>query len=300
MRNLFTALILAAAAISASAQQLQVATGSASGTYATMFKQLAGRCGNSVALVEIATTGSQDNMERLVGNQVNAAFVQSDVLYLRARTEDLSNIKTLIALHPEQVHLLARSSSGIKTGGTMGFGAKEVVLNELRDLGGRRVGAAGGSTVTAQVVRLQSEVPFNVVPMANEAAVRKALDEGAIDAGLFVGGAPLPFIAGLGAEYKLLSIAPATVEKLKGVYRPARLNYSKMGAAGIATVSTDALFVTRQYKTQRMTDGLAKLRSCAFTELDDLKETTGTHPAWQAIETGNKGKWAWYELPSAK
>ncbi len=300
MRNLFTALILTAAATTASAQQLQVATGSAVGTYSTMFKQLSGRCGNAVALVEINSTGSQDNMERLVGNQVNAAFVQSDVLYLRARTEDLSNIKTLIALHPEQVHLLARASSGIKTGGTMGIGAKEVVFNDLRDLAGRRVGAAGGSTVTAQVVRLQSEVPFNVVPLASEAAVRKALDDGVIDAGLFVGGAPLPFIAALGAEYKLLSIAPATVEKLKGVYRPARLNYSKMGAAGVATVSTDALFVTRQYKTQRMTDGLAKLRQCAFAELDDLKETTGTHPAWQAIEAGNKGKWAWYDLATSK
>lgn len=300
MRKILFALFLTVLGATAGAQQLQVSTGSPTGTYSTMFKQLAARCGNAVALVEMNSAGSQDNMDRLIGNQVNAAFVQSDVLYLKARTEDLSAVKTLIALHPEQVHLLAKASSGIKEGGTLGIGAKEVVLNDLRDLANRRVGAAGGSQITAQVMRLQSEVPFVVVNLPNEAAVKKALDEGQIDTGLFVGGAPLPFLAALGGEYKLLAIAPQTAEKLKGVYRTARVNYSKMGAAGVPTISTDALFVTRQYKTQRMTDGLVKLRSCVTHELDDIKETTGTHPAWQAVDGANKGKWAWYDLPTAK
>jgi hypothetical protein len=83
------------------------------------------------------------------------------------------------------------------------------------------------------------------------------------------------------------------------VYRPAVLNYQSMGARGIPSVATEALFVTREYKTARMIEALSKFRSCVNTELDQLKETTGTHPKWQAVEAGNKGKWAWYELPTA-
>lgn len=299
MKKLLTFLALAIS-FAASAQQLQVATGGPAGTYSTMFKQLTGVCGNDVALVEVPSGGSQDNINRLVGNQVNAAFVQSDVLYLRARTEELGNIKTLLALHPEQVHIVARAVSGIKEGGTMGIGAKEAVFTDLGSLANRRIGAAGGSQVTAQVMRLQSEVPFQVVPFDSDAAVKKGLDDGLIEAALFVGGAPLGVVSALGPQYKLLPISAAAVEKLKGVYRPARLNYSRMNAAGISTISTDALFVTREYKTAKMTDSLAKFRACALAALDDLKETTGTHPAWQAVDGANKGKWAYYDLPAKK
>jgi hypothetical protein len=71
-----------------------------------------------------------------------------------------------------------------------------------------------------------------------------------------------------------------------------------MGAAGVPSVQVGALFVTREYKTEKMTTSLARFRSCALDKIDELKETTGTHPAWQAVEASDKGKWPWYELPS--
>lgn len=284
----------------AHAQQLQVATGKAGDTYSTMLKQLGARCGNSVAIIEHNSSGSNDNISQLVGNQVNAAFVQSDVLWLRARTEDLANVKTLLALHPEQVHVVALASSGIKEGGVLGVGGKDVLISDISQLAGRRIGAAGGSLVTAQVMRLQSEIPFNVVPFDKGDDVLAALDARQIEAAVFVGGAPLGTITKLDQRYKLLPITGPVVEKLKGVYRPARLNYSKMNAAGVPTVATDALFVTREYKTPKMVDGLAKLRACALDSIDELKETTGTHPAWQFVSTENKGKWPWYELPAKR
>ena len=292
--------ILLSAAAGVQAQQLQVATGKPGDTYSTMLKQLSARCGTSVALIENASGGSEDNINSLVGNQVNAAFVQSDVLWLRARTEDLGNVKTLLALHPEQVHLVANVDSGMKSGGVMGIGGSKVVLEDITQLGGLRVGAAGGSKVTAQVVRMQTEIPFHVMPFDSGADVLAALAKGEIQAALFVGGAPLASLAKLGPDYKLLSIPAPVVEKLKGVYRPAKLNYSKMGSTGITTVATDALFVTREYKTPKMVDGLAKLRNCAIESIDELKETTGTHPAWSHVDPANKGKWPYYDLPVAK
>lgn len=303
MKKILFAIAMIAASLVAQAQQLQVATGKKGNTYSTMLAQLSQRCGNEVAIIEHPTEGSNDNINLLVGNQVNAAFVQSDVLWLRARTEELGNVKTLLALHSEQVHIVARASSGLKEGGVMGIkqiGGTEVVFSDLASLTGRRIGAAGGSLVTAQVIRLQSEIQFHVMPFDSNDDVMAALDAGKIEAGLFVGGAPLGTVSKLGPQYKLISIAPPTVEKLKAVYRPARLNYSKMGAAGVATVSTDALFVTREYKTAKMVDGLSKLRGCALDSLDELKEATGTHPAWQNVDGANKGKWPWYDLPSKR
>lgn len=301
MKKIFACLALAAVVLlpTAHAQQLRIATGKAGDTYSSMLRQISARCAGDVSMVEVPSTGSNDNINQLVGNQVNAAFVQSDVLWLRSRTEDLADVKTLLALHPEQVHVVALANSGIKEGGTLGIGAKTVVLNDITSLAGRNVGAAGGSLVTAQVIRLQSEIPFQVVPMENGDAVLAALQTGKIAAAFFVGGAPLGTVNKLGPEYKLLSIPAPVMEKLKGVYRPARLNYQRMNAAGITTVATDALFVTRQYKTPKMTQGLAKLRQCTLASVDELKETTGTHPAWRYVDPANKGKWAWYELPAA-
>jgi len=299
MKKLFT-IMLCLAALCAQAQTLKVATGSAKGTYAAMFKELTQVCGNEVAMVEVPSTGSMDNINQLVGNQVNAAFVQSDVLYLRARTEELGNVKTLLALHNEALHFVAKTASGIKEGGTLGIGAKEVVFTDLSSLAGRRVGASGGSAVTAQVVRLQSEIAFTVLAFDTNDLALKALNDGGVDAVLMVGGQPLGGVSALGAQYKLLGIPPNVAERLKGVYRPARLNYPKMNAAGVSTVATDALFVTREYKTAKMVDSLAKFRACALNKIEDLKETTGTHPAWQAVDPANRGKWAWYELPAGK
>lgn len=295
------AFITAALAITAGAQQLQVATGSASGTYSTMFKQLAQQCAASgIPLIEKNTSGTPENVDMLVGNQINAAFVQPDVLYLRARTEDLGNIKTLLALHTETVHVVTKADAGYKEGGVMGVGAKTIPFTTVEQLAGRTIGAYGGSLVTAQVIRLQSEIAFQVVPFDNEAALKEALAKEKVDAGLFVGGQPLGTVASLGAGYKILAMAPATVEKLKGVYKPVRLNYRQMNAAGVPSVGMEALFVTREYKTEKMTSSLAALRACALNSLDGLKETTGTHPAWQSVDASNKGKWAWYELPAKK
>lgn len=298
-RTLAAAILLAVVSTATIGQQLKVATGGSAGTYSTMLKQIIGVCGTSIAIVEQNSTGAVENLNLLTGNQVNAAFMQTDVLYFSARTQDLGNIKTLVALHPEEVHLLAPATSMLKEGGMLGVGSKPVVLATIKDLQGRRVGAAGGSLITAQVLRLQGEIGFNVLEYPDNNALIAALGKGEVDTGVFVGGAPLPILAGLKGDWKFLSIPEDVVAKLKSVYRPARLNYSSLKQMGITTVATDALFVTREYKTAKFLEALGALRSCIVKNLDDLKETTGMHPKWQAVDIANQGKWPYYELPTA-
>lgn len=278
----------------AGAQTLKVATGSQKGTYSTMFKEINAACGVS-GMQEQSTDGSMTNVDLLVGNQVNAAFVQTDVLFFRSRTENLGNVKTLLALHPEEVHIVALSQPK-KEGGVMGIGSKEVSLNTVVDLAGRTVGAAGGSYITAQVIRLQSEIPFQVVNSASNDALLQEVASGKLDAALIVGGSPMAAIAALDNRFKLLSIPEAVQAKLKSVYNPAKLSYSRMGAAGVSSVSTDAVFVTREYKTPKMLSALSEFRRCSLKAIPEIKETLGTHPKWQAVDTANHGKWAWYDL----
>lgn len=278
----------------AGAQTLKVATGSSKGTYSTMFKELTSAC-SAAGAAEQVTDGSMTNVDMLVGNQVNAAFVQTDVLFFRSRTENLGNVKTLLALHPEEVHIVALSQPK-KEGGVMGIGAKQVSLNTVQDLAGRNVGAAGGSYITAQVIRLQSEIPFQVVSYPSNDHLIQAVAQGQLDAAVIVGGSPMAAIAALDGRFKLLSIPEAVQAKLKAVYNPAKLTYSRMGAAGVSSVSTDAVFVTREYKTPKMIASLADLRRCAVKAIPEIKESLGTHPKWQAVDPDNRGKWAWYEL----
>ncbi len=305
MKNIRNALIVVAiigsVALSSTASyaQVRVGTGSAEGTYSTMFKQLQAACGATVAMTETNTSGSNDNLDQIMANQLNAAWVQTDVLFFRARTEEMGNIKTLLAMHPEEVHFLAPAVAKNKEGGTLGIGAKVPVFTSVENLVGRTVGAVGGSFTTAQVIRLQSEINFSVQQFTDAKALMVALDAGTIEAAVFVGGAPMPALAALGPNYKLLSFSEATQNKLKNVYRPARVSYNKMNANGLATVATDALFVTREYKTPRMVEQLAKFRACATAAAPELSETIGTHPKWKAVDPSNKGKWAYYDLPAA-
>lgn len=296
-------ILIAAVVLSVSsvgAQSLKVSTGGSSGTYSKMFKELSGVCINQIPMAEMNSSGSMQNIDRIIGNEANAGFTQTDVMFYRARTEDLSNVKTLVSLHPEEVHLVALTSSKQSEGGTLGFGAKQVQLNSVSDLAGRTVVAAGGSYITAQVIRLQTEINFNVLEVASAELALKAVQDGSAHAAVLVGGAPLPVVAQLDKTFKLLSFSEASMAKLKNVYRPAKLNYSKMGAAGVSTIATDALFVTKEYKTAKYVEGLAKLRQCFTSNVAEMGETIGNHPSWSKIDPKSPGKWAYMELPVFK
>lgn len=296
-------LLIAAVMLSTSAMaqtQLKVSTGSPGNTYSRMFKEFSGVCKDQIMQVEAPSTGSVQNMDRILGNEVNAAIVQTDVLFYRARNEDLSNIKTLFALHPEEVHVITTKQSAIKEGGYAGFGAKAVQLTDITSLGNRKVAAYGGSYITAQVIRLQTEIPFNVEEFANFKTAKEALDSGAVAAIIMVGGQPMADVQSLGAAYKLLGFPEAVVGKLKSVYVPASLTYSELGngAQGVKTVATEALYVTRAYKTAKFVESLGALRACFKANVDTLSETTGTHKKWAAVNADNNGKWAYYQLPT--
>ncbi len=306
------ACVMGLASATAQAQQLNVATGSKTGTYNSMFEDIKKFCGNELLMNGRVTTGGVQNLELLTGNKVQAIFGQSDMMYRRSRgNTDLADVKTLLAMHPEQLHFIVRSAP-IKEGGYGAMGIKvmgtEVTLTEVAQLKGRKIAAWGGSVETAKQVRLDSEIAYDIIQVQNFGEAKKALDAQQVDAILMVGGAPMADIAGdeekkipaLSAAYRLLAVGPATVAKLKDSYpRTDNLTYGNLNAQSVPTVSVEALFVTREYKTAAATAALSSLRNCVITKLDDIKEAEGTHPAWRRVSATNKGSWPYYNLPTA-
>ena len=300
MKKLLIMIAITLCSLGSYSETLKIGTGSPSQTYSRLTKELGTACMNDIQLQETNTSGSMQNIDKLTGNELQAAMVQTDVLKYRGNTEDLSNIKTLVTLHPEQVHLVALAAPNIKEGGTLGFGAKQVVFNTISDLAGRTVVASGGSYITAQVIRLQTEISFNVVEVQNGKEAIDAVNNGIAAAALFVGGAPLDNLKQLNKAHKLLSFPDPVVAKLKNVYKPGVLNYSNMGSMGVNTVSTEAILVTREFKTPAMVSSLAKFRACFNSKVPELAETTGTHPMWSKIVVGAEAKWPMMVLPVVK
>lgn len=278
------------------ATDFKVATGGAKGTYSTMYGEMKKTCPSpELNLIEVNTGGSNDNLSLLAGNQVNAVFTQTDVLFFRASVDDMSKVRTIVALHPEEVHVVS-ATAGKLEGSTLGYGGTRTVFTDVQQLAGRTVAAAGGAITTANVIRLQGKIDFTVAQMGSNEDSLAAVASGAADAAILVGGAPLPLIDKLGPDMQLMFFSPELQTRLGKVYRSARVSYQKMGAAGVNTVATDALFVSREYKTPKMVGGLKALRACMLNAIPELQETTGTHPKWMAVDPANRGKWEWMEL----
>lgn len=97
----------------------------------------------------------------------------------------------------------------------------------------------------------------------------KSIILGIIFLALLVGGAPIDMLKGLNRVHKLLSISEGDVAKLKNIYKPATLSYSNLGSAGIQTVSIDSVRLARDYKTQKMIDQLAQLKSVLIQQFQN-------------------------------
>lgn len=220
----FLAVVLMLATPLAARADLVVSTGSEKGTYYSMLRSVQVAC-SQVPLTVNTSTGSDENLDRLVQNQATLGVVQSDTLKFQEMNDPRVNderIRVLAVLHPEEVHVVV--SSGVKVGGSM-FGLVGGRLPEtLADLRGKDVGAWGGSYTTAMVMNLQGNLGLNVIRYGNGDEAKAAMEQNRIQAIIAVGGQPLGFVSGLDRRYRLLSIGDTAKFSF---YVPAKLNYRR-------------------------------------------------------------------------
>lgn len=272
-------------------------------TYSAMLGDLAGVCStDDLPLEEVNTNGGVKNLELLRGNKVKAALVPTSVL-AAAKLENataVANIKTLAVFHPEEVHLIARADTKFEGGVTAfgkNIGGDKVEYKTTDDLKGRSVGAVGGSVVDARILNDFLKLGMKVVPQDDNAKLFDALTKGQIDAAVIVAGAPSTVVEKLpNGRFKFLAIRPN--QELATVYSPTKVQYQNVSEGkAVDTISTQALLVSRTFRSDDMVANLAKLRACFVANVPKLQDKDGTHPKWQDVDPTSRGKWEWYELP---
>lgn len=297
MKKFLIAFALAAFAFLAQAQTLTVATGDAKSgsTYSRMFREFSQVCPN--VMQETETNGGATNMTLLTGNKVAMAIIPTDMLFFMKK-EDISkveNLRTLVTLHPEELHFVARADVK-KEGGFMGIGGSNKSYNSVVDLKDRPVGAVGGSVLSGRVFSQYSKLNLQIVEFPNNDTLKTALLEGKVDSILVVGGAPHGLVTSLDQRFRLLNVSEDVQKSVGGVYKPAKLSYSNLNQAGVNSVSTQAQLVTRVWRGEDMQNKLKALRACFVKNVPNIQDTVGSHAKWQDVKPNDKGNWTYYEL----
>jgi TRAP transporter TAXI family solute receptor len=133
------------------------------------------------------TKGSIENIQLLGAGKVDLAIVQldalrfvSDVLKKQQDFDLFDSIKVILNLYPEEIHVLSNKND----------------IQTFYQLQGKRlsVGTEGGGTaITAAVLLAVYDLNATISFDSFDDAMKK-MEQGNLDAVMFVGGAPVPFI----------------------------------------------------------------------------------------------------------
>jgi len=270
-------------------QSLIVSTGVGDGTYAAFFSQFSRVC-TQPPLQGRPSTGSIENLDRLLNNEANLAFVQADVLVTKLLIDHdlrVQSVRTFMLLYYEEIHILAKASNAS--------------IANFSDLSNKKVGVYGGSTTTASALFTSTGIQparLETFPGPTEAA--RALG-GEVDAVLGVGGKPLPWVAALDSSYKLIAFDMFDkLSRISKIYSQTTLGYPNLAKPPeVQTVAVPSLLITMGYTAPAIVTPLLQLRTCIIKNLGVLRDTPGNHPKWRDIDPSIKGPWPYFEEPKS-
>lgn len=300
MRKLFLILALTLTSVAhADDLSLVIADDSSSGTYKKMLGEIISVCGTegfNITEAQGVSGGAPGNLDALMNNKAQAAFLHSDVFFANSQADPTyKRFQTLVALYPEPIHVLALRVSKTPKKGMLTFGKAEFV--SLSEMQGQTIGAAGGGVYTAKILKGQGNGGFNVNSYDSGKDAIAALDNGEVSAVIFVGAAPLPNLVTLDrTKYKLLPVGEAIAGNVKGVYRPVTISYNGLTQGPIQTLAPLATILTRKFSTPKKIAAQRHFRECFYKHLDELKDSGS--PNWQAVEAADHGVLDWYEIPT--
>jgi len=251
----------------------------------------AGVCGPPGLIASVRTSpGTVFNVLAVNAHTVDAALAQSDVVAeaLAARGPFRghgvqSHVRAIANLFPEEVHVVAARSAHIRS---------------VADLRGKRVSigpTTSGTIVTARALFAAYGVPLWRIRANNDDSnvAAEKLSKGQLDAMLFVGGAPVPFVRELLADGKTVLVP------VDGKGRARLLRQSR--ALQAATIPENLYPHTRKIETvgvrailivnDAVTDGTVHDITRALFNQANRSTLWGSHRSAQAIriETAPQG-----------
>jgi TRAP transporter TAXI family solute receptor len=250
-----------------------IATGPSDGTYfqiAQDIKNLALK--DRIELQVMPTKGSFENIELLGTGKVDLAIVQLDALRFTSEIakqqqglDVFDSIKVVLNLYPEEIHILAKDKD----------------IQSFYNLEGKRVSVGvqgGGTALTAAVLFSVYDIKANVAHDTFEDAVKK-MDQGMLDAVVFVGGAPVPFIAKLDGRFHFVRLPGNAV--LEQIYLRTPLGKKHYGWTGADTdtFSVPSAIMGVDNRSEKFAGEMQHLVLSVLNGREYL-ETSG-HPKWK-------------------
>lgn len=244
-----------------------VGTGSSTGTYSALMRDMNRTCGAGLWR-EQSSGGAIENVNLLLSGKVDMGFVQFDVMRARLQLDGdsgVSGLRTLLPLHREEVHLFTKKGSNYTT---------------AQALTGKRVGAWGGGVFTTRLISQNAGLRYEVVKFDSRDETFAALTDGRIDAVLAVVGQP----GGWVADLKDVQLATVPMRgTMKETYRPATLRYPALSAKPVQTVSVQSMLMVNPQVQGFDTVGALKVQSCVQQKLAALRADPQAHPKWKDI-----------------
>ena len=265
------------------AEPFGITTGESRGTYYAIgqdMSQLAEKAG--LELRVLPSQGSLENLYRVFkAPEAQLGIVQHDVLFWVRANEGsetaqrmAERIKLVFPLYDEEVHVLARNDAGIES---------------FADLAGKIVatGPSGsGTSVTAGVLfTLAGIEPAERVELAASEALAQ-LERGALDAMIYVAGAPVKLLVDDIQASDDLHLVPVENTAIAAIYgEPVRLDASHYPWAkdGVRTAAVKAVLVTYDYQSNREKCAyVGDIAGLVRAEIGALREAG--HLKWQDVD----------------
>jgi len=283
MKNIVVALtqrvlIVVALVVSATIAnaQLTIISGVEGGSYYRFAKDIRD-ISDSVSIAVKTSQGSIENFKRLMEQkEANVTFLQEDVLVhqqlkdLEEGTDNIENIRILLPLGSEEIHLVSRTDLGIET---------------IEDLEGMRVVVGTkdqGTYITASLIKEMTGVGWEDVSIPFDKVV-DALANSEIDAFFFVGSYPVAKLAGL-PENSNFKLIPLTHDRLEEIYYRATIpaNTYPWLKEDIETFSLRFVMATNiNGETPQKKDMIVKMLHSIKRNYDIL--TIKGHEKWKSV-----------------
>lgn len=248
--------------------------------------------GYEVRVLPIVGEGSVRNIEDLLYLKgIDIAIVQSDVLDFYQKSgavEDIEErINYIAKLHDEEVHVLAHKD-----------------IRSVDELAGRFVnlGREGSGTfLTGSLIF--DELGINIEARADPQQVAMSkLREGRITALVFVDGAPINLVEGIGPDepFRLLSIPS---ERITGAYLPAELTSAMypnlIDGGAIETVAIGEVLAAYNFEPgHERRNKMSRFIDRFFAQFEKLRQSP-YHEKWRAIDLTTEVP-NWNRLPAAE
>lgn len=185
--------------VQAQTRTLSLATGQTGGTYARIGEDIKGLVEKEgISLRLVTSAGSFENIELLGKGEVDLAIVQLDALrYFAevAKTEGVNvfeRLRVVLNLYPEEIHVITNKPD----------------ITSFYNLEGKKISVGppkSGTSLTSELLLKLYDVKAEKSYDTPEEAVKK-LQSGQIDAMVFVGGAPVPFIDSMLDKYRFVRL----------------------------------------------------------------------------------------------